>query len=548
MADIKYRYALDENNKLIDCQTNKDIAPNLRRLHSYHCLGCGEEMVFSIRNKPRALKFFKHKADCSCDGETYRHRSGKFKIKEWFEDKSKCFGVEFHEKIYCKNKDKCPRYREMVNPMKLTDKKINPYVESGVHESKEKCVIHKFNKYDLHDHNYISCTEEKTVKTKNGTFIADLLLENSKLEEDPILIEVCVTHPCTQEKIDSGFRIIEVKIETEDTIDEICKNGYFVESENVKFYNFKSQSEYVGNEVLDLEKAYRFIYKNEADWKVKPELVSCADFYKKESSDSLIEINYPTIHWSNVSSILYNSVQLLNELGYKIRSCYACKYFSKRLYRHKCNLQGKKDKQGKLFNVPFKTDKPHEAVNCFFFRQDKLYMPPYKPDKIIPVEEYFSEDFFVNKRNSANAFDAKLIDKPQNKKRKTYARFVLKESGVWYTAKNEIDESKLHVKLEKDSIIELNLPYSKADGIRFYETYAAAYLLNKGYNLSYCYFCKNYYNDNNSDKCLCEGVFKKEGVEYKVHYEKLKPESAISCMKFEKCGIIDFDKSVVILV
>ena len=63
---------------------------------------------------------------------------------------------------------------------------------------------------------YDTCAEEQEI----DGFIADLLLTHSKKADiPPVLIEICVTHPCDDEKRKSGLKIIEVTIKKEQEVE-----------------------------------------------------------------------------------------------------------------------------------------------------------------------------------------------------------------------------------------------------------------------------------------------------------------------------------------
>ncbi len=51
-------------------------------------------------------------------------------------------------------------------------------------------------------------------------------------------VEICVTHPCTQEKIDSHIPILEFKIESEADIHMLLSGSYSVCNERIRTFNF----------------------------------------------------------------------------------------------------------------------------------------------------------------------------------------------------------------------------------------------------------------------------------------------------------------------
>ena len=88
----------------------------------------------------------------------------------------------------------------------------------------DECSKDQVVKYNLKEWGYDTCVEETTI----GVYKADLLLTStSQKNRPPILIEVAVKHPCEEEKINSGLRIIEVPIKKYEDIERIIKNGIF---------------------------------------------------------------------------------------------------------------------------------------------------------------------------------------------------------------------------------------------------------------------------------------------------------------------------------
>lgn len=227
MPNIKYHFAL-EGNEVIPIEK---VDKNERHAHTYKCMGCGAEMIAKIGEKK--APHFAHKVNVeNCSSETYLHKLAKRLIREKFE-KPDPFNIMYHRIGSCSNINECP------------------------FGNKTECEVIQPNTINLKQY-YDTCKEEVQI---NG-FVADLLLTNStKPEREPVLIEVCVTHECTKEKLDSGLRIIEIKVESEDDIRALLKKKVLCESLSVfknpeledwidekgdaKFYNFdrKTQGE-----------------------------------------------------------------------------------------------------------------------------------------------------------------------------------------------------------------------------------------------------------------------------------------------------------------
>ena len=187
---IKYKYAWDNDRHIVEISTvNKQLRGNTQ----YYCISCGKELIPRLGDKNQ--HHFAHKSSddtISCNNETYLHKLAKIKIKEKF-DRVDTFIIKLHKNIICSSVKTC----EFSQGAKTCC------------EQQEKIVNLK-SYYD-------TCTIEKQI----GNFKADILLENSTRPIKPLLIEICVTHPCSEEKINSKLPIIEIPVSSEDDIKEI---------------------------------------------------------------------------------------------------------------------------------------------------------------------------------------------------------------------------------------------------------------------------------------------------------------------------------------
>jgi len=206
-----YSYANDGDGRLINVS---------EALHGkiYYCPYCGAEMI------PRQGKIrrwhFAHKSNLeNCSYESYLHKIAKKKIKEIFDNNP--VWIEFQQKVFCKAE--CPLLNE------------------------DKCNWTKTNRVNLRDY-YDKCEEEIEI----DGFRADLLISSSTdSNRPPILIEIWVKHKSRENKINSGYRIIEIKINSEKDLDNILETHTIKEvdmrletmgndTHSVTFYNFKS--------------------------------------------------------------------------------------------------------------------------------------------------------------------------------------------------------------------------------------------------------------------------------------------------------------------
>ncbi len=204
MAEIKYQYAYDENGDIISIN---DLSKEESKLHSFKCISCGNTLIpRAIGSKSRRAHFY-HKELVQCNGETYLHELGKAVVKKRF-DEEKEFYISYDATIECDNKV-CELRSSLCTTM--CQKSFNLK-----------------NSYD-------TCSIEAPIQG----YVADLLLTNSKRDLPPTLIEICVTHQCTEEKRNSGLRIIEIRISDEKDIDTL-KNCCSLESRMYDYYTQKS--------------------------------------------------------------------------------------------------------------------------------------------------------------------------------------------------------------------------------------------------------------------------------------------------------------------
>ena len=256
MAEIKYQYAYNENGKLVSID---ECTKEASKLHTYYCVGCGNPLLpRAIGSKSRRAHFY-HKELVDCSGETYIHKLAKYLIKQKFDNSDK-FCVAYPVTKNCSNKE-C-RLRNM-----------------NCHKDHERVEI-DLKKY------YNTCSVEANI---NG-FIADLLLTNSKNPKiQPVLIEICVTHACEEEKLNSGLKIIEITIKKEQDVISIAGCEILEESMSgqlkkkiINFISFKRDieepmtsevSRYIFNPTINENGYITSINCHQADYKLLNESV-----------------------------------------------------------------------------------------------------------------------------------------------------------------------------------------------------------------------------------------------------------------------------------
>lgn len=204
----RFRYALC--NGQIMCID--DVTKEIRQSSTFTCIGCGHEMSAALGDVRE--HYFRHKNSESCSHETYLHNLAKKRIKELF-DSQDSFLIHYKAKNSCDLYGTCKLHR---------------------------CENSFWQKIDLKVF-FDTCELEKVC----GNFRPDVLLTHSKFPNRKLFIEIHVKNPCSQEKIDSGIKIIEIDVFNEDTI----IYPFHEQFKNVHFYNFKFNRKIVPSSKLD---------------------------------------------------------------------------------------------------------------------------------------------------------------------------------------------------------------------------------------------------------------------------------------------------------
>lgn len=203
----KFRYAKDcEGRTILITDVDK-----VKKKDTYTCVGCGGEMV--ARQGEKNAWHFAHKKE-ECSYETYLHILAKTKIYEWLRDAEEVKLI-VEQSSLCKEYDNCFFKNEM------------------------DCKRSEPKSYNLKDY-YDVCTLEERVQVGNKYFVPDILLKSTDINRSSLWIEIEVTHACEMEKIQTGFRIIEFKIDSEDDIAQIVSRP-IERREGVTYYNFSDE-------------------------------------------------------------------------------------------------------------------------------------------------------------------------------------------------------------------------------------------------------------------------------------------------------------------
>lgn len=310
MAEIKYQYAYDENGQLVSIN---DYTKETSKLHTYCCVGCGNPLLpRAIGSKSRRAHFY-HKELVECSGETYIHKLAKKLIKQKFDNSDK-FLVAYPVTKDCSIKD-C-RLRNV-----------------NCHKEYERVEIDLKLFYD-------TCSVEENI---NG-YVADLLLTNSKNPKiQPVLIEICVTHACEEEKLNSGLKIIEISFKKEQDVISIVNRDVLEESmfgplrkKEINFISFKRDLQ----EAMTSEVA-RYIFNPSINENGYITQINCRQADYKLLNDSICELNMvkknPTM---DIGILLPLNWMSKNK---NLRRCNLCKFYYATMYEDSpiCRLSRK---------------------------------------------------------------------------------------------------------------------------------------------------------------------------------------------------------------
>lgn len=223
--EVRYKYAYNEQGDLVsidDAQKGEG---------KYFCPECHDEMV-SRKGGHNAYHFAHKKAECKYDN--YLHTLAELLIQKWFnESKEIKISVPINER--CIDFESCLFKRD-----------------GCVHETNSPF-------YDLKKW-FTSCEREPNDTIAKYGFKPDLFLRDDANPKNCIFIEIAVTHPCELDKINSGIRIIEFVIESEDDIESIIKNNIIQRNNKIRMFNIHGKDKIgnIENFGLSLSKFYLF--------------------------------------------------------------------------------------------------------------------------------------------------------------------------------------------------------------------------------------------------------------------------------------------------
>lgn len=212
---VKYKKVYDKDNHIVDIST----VTKENKEPEYYSIGTHTPMVAALGEKNQ--HYFKAKKGYALNPETELHEYTKKMLKYRF-DTNQNFYIKYFRKECCPKEKNCIFYDELNGACDILKEQLFEY-----------------NLKDYYD--------TATIEGGWGGFIADVLLKSSTHpNRRPVFLEVAVTHPCNQVKIDSGNKIIELFVKSEeDAFWELEQTSHYDFERidlGIKFHNFNDKT------------------------------------------------------------------------------------------------------------------------------------------------------------------------------------------------------------------------------------------------------------------------------------------------------------------
>lgn len=307
---------------------------------------------------------FENEVNKECSYESYLHTYAKLRLKQWFEE-SQSIILHYNQPLVCEFEKGCIWKEHGDECSRMVEKTID------------------LKKY------LTDCRLEETVHVGDERFRADLLWRDPNNSKNDILIEIKVTHECTQKKKESHQRIIEFEVHSEEDVEFIVAND-IRESETVRFYGFSPENK-VDEEMQSRYSLTKFYYYPSG--KAFVGSIDCKTFKERKNAllevtikDRDIDIDMLPVRQRCSGVLSFGSfhnmgLALAKSKGYDVRNCYLCNH-------HHYNYD-----EGKL-TCELKPDEncqASQAISCDKYVFDDNYYRKY-------IDEYalFSQNNLVN--------------------------------------------------------------------------------------------------------------------------------------------------------
>lgn len=290
---ITYKYARGKDNKLIDiCSLNGKCKNDFE----FYCIACGNELIAKLGRVN--VHHFAHKKIVTCSVETYLHALGK---QLFFETYTKCL-IE-----------KTPFFIEIYR-----ERTCNHYAD----ELGQKCKLPK----DLQKFDLTQSFDKISIEKREGDFIADILLSSTKVLEK-VFVEIAVTHISTELKLNSNYRIIEIKIQVEEDFESIRNRFLSVTESNVKFKNFRPKELNTSICIGNCEVNYN-LFTLESDGRCLLRQRNLKQIQKQLnlSTEKIVKYQISKDCGYNYSLIFKKGLATFSMQNLQVKNCFLCRY------------------------------------------------------------------------------------------------------------------------------------------------------------------------------------------------------------------------------
>ena len=210
-SSIQYAYALDSQGALTH------ISDALRS-HTYTCPGCKSSLT-PVLGEINA-KHFRHSEEC-CALETYLHGCAKeafFYRYQQALSREMPISLELERQVSCNGSRLAFVRDETRRCLKFVPARYN--------------LTQFFDQAELEKH-------DKVTGLRPDVMLCDAAGERR------CYVEICVTHPCSQEKIEAGIPILEFKVQSAADIQMLLTGSYSIKEKNLRVFNWLPPSKIV---------------------------------------------------------------------------------------------------------------------------------------------------------------------------------------------------------------------------------------------------------------------------------------------------------------
>jgi len=289
MDSIKYKYAFDLDQRIVSIG---DLDPDKPRVRGeYTCVGCGHELI--ARLGQIRVRHFAHKPDqeAVCATETYLHRLAK---ALFYQEYTACLATQ--------------------QPFLLV---IPTTTVCGHSKPEKRCIIEiKPVEHDLTRHFPTIHRPE----TPDGDFIPDVMLTSRK-GTDKIYIEMFVTHAVTEKKTSSGVRVVEIKVESEDDLDEI--RAHRVAKATLAGFKQEREVDECGGYCKNERAAALWVFTSQ---KIRPVINTRYEIQREYEEIRDLVVHQQEIPLPVTGEAIVKAVTEAHLSGVKVRNCYLCRY------------------------------------------------------------------------------------------------------------------------------------------------------------------------------------------------------------------------------